>query len=430
MGTKLRGTCGESACLKTLKGCKIQLGKTRIVDNFVARNRKALSSLKFPISEAQLKAILRVLNKSKTMKLKDFFYKYTPIDYLGPRLDRFNIKHLVLTGEHRRCKGCNVTIISGDGYGLCCLGIRSKEDLVKSKLKKTTVERHGGQAMGSSKTRRKIESTNIKRYGNKVATANPEIHKRLEKTTLERHGGIFRGSPAIDAKVLASNELKTKVDPEWRSDASLKAHSTRKTLDKQNPERVVNRARSISEKWKLHHADVEYMRKHREKWGDAMHRKLGDNWRKVFKDRLNKARYKAKTVTIKGKTFVCQGYEPYVLKHLVGTGVSVENIAIEDESFPYLKRNGSIGYYFPDIFVRGFSEIIEVKSIYTCGLLSKSFRIWNALKRKSLGVSESGRPLRVVVVDPKLGYFTIKNPHTLLRADVLKLINYKPFAFK
>jgi hypothetical protein len=59
---------------------------------------------------------------------------------------------------------------------------------VKDKIVASTIERYGGVGLGSDIVRAKIEATNLRRYGFKVPTANPEIMDKCKATWLKIYG--------------------------------------------------------------------------------------------------------------------------------------------------------------------------------------------------------------------------------------------------
>lgn len=64
-----------------------------------------------------------------------------------------------------------------------------------------------------------------------------------------------------------------------------------------------------------------------------------------------------------------QGYEPFALDYLINKEcINEDDIIVDDEKTPrieYLKENGKIGKYFPDIYIPSQNRLIEVKSTWT-----------------------------------------------------------------
>ena len=58
----------------------------------------------------------------------------------------------------------------------------------REKAKKTMIERYGGVGYASPKTREKIISTNMERYGCKCGLQNVDVREKAKKTNLERYG--------------------------------------------------------------------------------------------------------------------------------------------------------------------------------------------------------------------------------------------------
>jgi hypothetical protein len=74
-------------------------------------------------------------------------------------------------------------------------------------------------------------------------------------------------------------------------------------------------------------------------------------------------RFRHKYIELGGKTYRCQGYEPYVLQHLAARGYK---FSTEIRGIPYVK-DGNRHMYFPDVrAIKGEKRLlIEVKSLFT-----------------------------------------------------------------
>ena len=59
---------------------------------------------------------------------------------------------------------------------------------VKARVVETNMLRHGGMGKGSAKVRRRIEATNMERYGHEVATSNPLIMAKCKATWFRIYG--------------------------------------------------------------------------------------------------------------------------------------------------------------------------------------------------------------------------------------------------
>lgn len=429
---KLKEVCDNPSCTKTLRVQKINDKKWERVEEFVKREK--ICSLRFPISKAVLNKIKKGIGQLGVISLSEFFYQYTSLakqahsDRAGLRSQ--DIEHLVLKGYARKCVDCDEEV----GKSLRCVSCTAKYkgNLVSTKERQraTCLERHGGQARGSAKTRAKIEATCVDRYGCAIPTSNPEVHAKTEATTKARHGGVFNGSPSIKAKTESAKARRLADDPDFLVKTAAKARKTKLKRDLLDPTRVeVELAKSKATREANLERDPSLRSKRAKQRAATMEAKHGPNWRKIWKDTLNKDRYKIKTVKVNGKVFKCQGYEPYVIRHLIAKGVKASRISIEEKCFVYQKRPRWKAYYFPDIFVKGWTEVIEVKSLYTAGLATSNSRMWRQIQRKCKGVEAEGLSVRLVVVDPRKGLFTVKNPQYVTLAQAKTLVNFKPFAF-
>lgn len=84
----------------------------------------------------------------------------------------------------------------------------------------------------------------------------------------------------------------------------------------------------------------------------------------IHLDSIRKRIFKTYDITINGKSYICQGYEHYMLEHLSMNGYTVSTKA---SGIKYVDKNGSSRRYYPDIkAVKGERKlVVEVKSEYT-----------------------------------------------------------------
>lgn len=92
-------------------------------------------------------------------------------------LERYG-KHFTQTSEYIN----KLKITSIEKYGE---EFPSKSDLVKKKIKKTKLNRHGNENYNNID---KIKSTNLLRWGDESALKNKEVRKKIELTNLEKYG--------------------------------------------------------------------------------------------------------------------------------------------------------------------------------------------------------------------------------------------------
>lgn len=381
-----------------------------------------------------LNAVELLLSKIRIKGLEDFLYEFTKLSSKWPQekiKGGRDLRHLVLKGRPKTCLDCDKEIgLQSTRCASCATKKSTNDPKTQAKQRATCLSRHGGQAMGSKKTRAKIEKVNLEKYGARVAGANVKrLQKKTRATTIERHGGLFNGSQSIKAKSKETIEQRLTEDSSFLRRAGIKANQTTKMRDAKNPERLAQR---ISKRVKLL---AKRLRENPNYWHDINSKRIktkdatNPNWRREQKNYLNSARYKLKRVVLRGKEFVCMGYEPLMLKHLVAKGHRVQDIRIEERYYHYVKSNGTLGYYWPDIFVK--DRLIEVKSSYTAGLDANGTALWKNVQRKSAGVAAAGQSLLVVIIDPKKGFMVLQDIHTMTRKEARSsLTNFKPFAFQ
>ena len=117
----------------------------------------------------------------------------------------------------------------------------------------------------------------------------------------------------------------------------------------------------------------------------------------------------AKTCKVQGQKFVYRGYEKKAIEYLVSKGVDVKDI----ETFTVSAKNlngfeyrykGKTRNYIPDLKVktRTGSVIVEVKSLYTAGLVDEpnSKAKWLETRAKARAVTESGERFALLVFEP------------------------------
>lgn len=74
-----------------------------------------------------------------------------------------------------------------EGYTQYC-SRKCMSQSTRHKACKTMIDLYGGIGMAAEETRKKIESTNLERYGYKCSFNNPESVKKRHKTMIERYG--------------------------------------------------------------------------------------------------------------------------------------------------------------------------------------------------------------------------------------------------
>lgn len=97
--------------------------------------------------------------------------------------------------------------------------------------------------------------------------------------------------------------------------------------------------------------------------------------------------HRVKRMTLKGKTFQYMGYEGRFIKYLVNTvGVDVKDITTRAKHMPeiFYKVGDKEKKYTPDVSFKhkGKTWVVEVKSIYTCGLLASNRQQFSIFRKK------------------------------------------------
>jgi hypothetical protein len=114
-----------------------------------------------------------------------------------------------------------------------------------------------------------------------------------------------------------------------------------------------------------------------------------------------------KNLRLGGKTFHVRGYEPYALAYLVKQkGISSKELVTSSKNIPRIPYvyGGKHRTHVPDIFIPTKNILVEVKSVYTAGLLKPSDRehfCWETLKQKSINAKLLGYKYRVLIMDCK-----------------------------
>jgi hypothetical protein len=101
---------------------------------------------------------------------------------------------------------------------------------------------------------------------------------------------------------------------------------------------------------------------------DILHKSMVSN---------SKSAYRTKTLVLpSGKEIRYQGYEDQVIKELLASGLTEDEIITGPGNVPHIIYNyeGKTHRYYPDIFIPKLNQIIEVKSVYT----------WQKYKDKNL----------------------------------------------
>jgi hypothetical protein len=115
---------------------------------------------------------------------------------------------------------------------------------------------------------------------------------------------------------------------------------------------------------------------------------------------------KLKVIKLAGKIHKVRGYEPYaiayILKHKKIPATDIVTESSEIPKIPYFVRRPRV--HTPDIYIASKRILVEVKSVYTAGLLKDSDRerfCWESLVQKSLNAKKLGFRYFVLVMSYK-----------------------------
>ncbi|ALX27541.1 MutH/Vsr/archaeal HJR-like endonuclease [Golden Marseillevirus] len=200
-----------------------------------------------------------------------------------------------------------------------------KDQKVRETFKESVSKRTKEQKL---ETKKKRETTNLEKYGDANLLKNPEMSKRFKESIAKRDS-----------------------DPE---DVARRVKKGRETCEKRygvsNPMMTKEVQQKSRESYKL-------------KTGYDHPCHNPEVMSKILKSSFRKKEF----VMPSGEKFVCQGFEPLVLKLLLSEGIEEEDILSPTEQgikIPYFFE-GKECVYHPDIFVKSLNLLIEVKSDWT-----------------------------------------------------------------
>lgn len=100
---------------------------------------------------------------------------------------------------------------------------------------------------------------------------------------------------------------------------------------------------------------------HRKETSATLKKMLSDP---VYFEEQMSRRFKRTKVTVEGKQFNLQGYEPFFLIEAQKEGISIHDIESPGPTVQYV-LDGKERSYHPDFYVRSLNLIVEVKSEWT-----------------------------------------------------------------
>lgn len=249
------------------------------------------------------------------------------------------------------CKNCNENKVKFNRNEwryreFCSQKCSRQNESTISKLKETNLHKYNAEnPFGSKEIQEKIKATNIKKYGVEYAIQSKEVLKKQHETNMLKYGSI---SP------FGSIDIRNKI-----------ANTCIERYGSANP--FGNK--EIQEKIKLTMVDL--YPTVREKYKKTMMERYGVEYPLQYPKFFEKANsYRKMQFSYpSGKIVYLQGYEPLALNILL-ENYSEEDILIGDE---ITKELGTFHYtyqekkrrYYPDIYIKSISTIIEVKSSWT-----------------------------------------------------------------
>ena len=113
-----------------------------------------------------------------------------------------------------------------------------------------------------------------------------------------------------------------------------------------------------------------------------------------------KSRFSSKPYLLGSREVRVQGYENKALDYLANM-VRSDDILVgtEIDAVPYYFNKDRM--YFPDIFIKSENLIIEVKSLYTLGVITDNKQLFNQLRHKGKGVIKAGMRFKVMLISKK-----------------------------
>lgn len=212
----------------------------------------------------------------------------------------------------------------------------------QEKLKRTNLERHGVECVfQSEEVKSTIYNTNIERYGCK----NPySIRGELwNERMVEKYGDKnFNNKDQIRISHLSRTKEEIEKSSERRSKTNLLKYGV------ENPMQNEDINRKVVDKIKKRYGGIGFQ--------------IDETFNKAVSNHFARNQ-----ITIEGKTYSLQGYEPIVLYHLI----EIEKINVQDiechKNVPiiYYEFNNTMKRHFPDIYIKKENRIIEVKGEFT-----------------------------------------------------------------
>jgi len=255
------------------------------------------------------------------------------------------------------CKKNSVTFFKySQGYAKCCSNSCAQQHSdTRRKIEKTNLGRYGAKSpLQSSIVQEKAKNTNLERRGVEWVLCDPEAHIKARETNIEKYG-VENCSQREEVKELK----RQKCIESFGVDCNFKAKEINDKIKQTNMEKYGVSCISKSSYAKKKSIETSF-----KKYGHSHHFKSSKWMEKNFK-------YKFHNYALpSGKIIKLQGYEPRALDYLL-TKYTEEEILHKKTDVPklmYIGDDNKEHRYYPDFYIPKENLVIEVKSDWTYGM--------------------------------------------------------------
>lgn len=238
-----------------------------------------------------------------------------------------------------------------NGYCKTCSKENGKEKIIKTNIAKFGVH----NVMKCDNLKKKQQQTMLDKYGVEHNSQLETIKQQKKIKSFEKYGTEYTlQSSEIRNKIIQTNLQKYGVENPRQND-EIKNKACKTNLEKYG---VDHYSKTNEFKTKIIETNIE-------RYGVPHHSQNAEISEKMMKNAYNKKPY----ILPSGKTIFVQGYENFMLDHLL----SVENI---DEEDIFTKRNevpeiwysdntGKKRRHYVDFYIKSQNRCVEVKSTWT-----------------------------------------------------------------
>lgn len=302
----------------------------------------------------------------------------------------------------------------------------SQSEFFKKAKAETTMRNHGVTcALVSGKLRERGRETLRLRYGVDSPMQSEEIRGRARETNITRYGVDNPSkSPEIIQKIVDAYNMKTPEEQQAIRDRITETTVRRYGVENAMQSKEVSSRVSATWRAKTDSDLVAIRNKKAErclvKHGVRHHFQIGE-----VLDKAHRSARAFKSATVKGKRFdYLQGWEDKAIKFLAERGVNIgklKNRRKDVGGFPYkIKGDPDIHMYFPD-FKTSTGTLVEMKSDYTAGLTGPNKDV-SVLRSKMRGVEDAGQRIYTIIRTKNDHWVVIPNSRFTLR-QVMSTLN-------